>query len=394
MDASIWKIISIAGYSLAGLLFITAVFMFFKLNIPAIIGDLSGRTAAKQIREIREQNAKSGRKMFQPDAFNLERGVLTEKVDSKSRSLLKSLTQKTGSRKLDKKGETVEVSRPVVAVMPTEQTVPDIQPQASAPIYSSDGTVVLFSEGEAPAKERDVTFNWGTTKADGTDHAGDFEAEKAAETTVLAEGQGGSAETTVLEESQGESAETTVLAEARGGSAETTVLGEGQGGSEGTMVLAPETVTHGAETTILAVAQGFVAEELNTKGNTAETSVLFQQVDGTEILSPDTEVLEPEGEKGTEVLMPEAVAAGVASGSGDIPHPFVTGAGLHGNETVVLETAYNSLGSGADNGTIVLQEGTTVLGATTVLEQDGVEPEPIPFKIVKDIVIIHTHEIL
>jgi len=70
VDAATWLKISIAGYSLGGVLLIAAIFMFIKMNIPAIIGDLSGRTAARKIREIREQN--TGNKRQTPKAFNLE----------------------------------------------------------------------------------------------------------------------------------------------------------------------------------------------------------------------------------------------------------------------------------------------------------------------------------
>ena len=82
MDAIAWLVISIVGYSLAGILLIITIFMYFKMNIPAIIGDLTGKTAEKQIQQIREQNAKTGNKRYKPNVFNVERGSLTEKVNS------------------------------------------------------------------------------------------------------------------------------------------------------------------------------------------------------------------------------------------------------------------------------------------------------------------------
>ncbi|RHW42727.1 hypothetical protein D1B31_03845 [Neobacillus notoginsengisoli] len=107
MDASTWQIVSIVGYSLAGLLFISAIIMFYKLNIPAIVGDLTGRTAAKQIQEIREQNASTGQKRFQPDAFNLERGLLTEPVKSRSRGLGRISARLSGLLSGEMSGRTV-----------------------------------------------------------------------------------------------------------------------------------------------------------------------------------------------------------------------------------------------------------------------------------------------
>ena len=83
MDATTWYLISIVGYSLAGVLLIVVIFMFFKMNIPAIIGDLNGKTAARQIQEIREQNQRTGNKQHRPSTFNVGRGTLTTPVSSR-----------------------------------------------------------------------------------------------------------------------------------------------------------------------------------------------------------------------------------------------------------------------------------------------------------------------
>ena len=80
MSATAWFIIAIVGFSLSGVALVTAVFMFIKMNIPAIIGDLTGKTVAREIKAMRESNASSGDKRFRPSAVNMERGTLTEKV--------------------------------------------------------------------------------------------------------------------------------------------------------------------------------------------------------------------------------------------------------------------------------------------------------------------------
>lgn len=80
MSANTWLIIAIIGFSLSGIALIAAVIMFIRLNIPAIIGDLTGRTVAREIKAMRDTNASSGDKRFRPSAVNLERGTLTEKV--------------------------------------------------------------------------------------------------------------------------------------------------------------------------------------------------------------------------------------------------------------------------------------------------------------------------
>ena len=57
MSAQTWSIIAIILFTVAGALFVAAVIMFFVMNIPSIIGDLSGRTLAKGIQNIRNENA-------------------------------------------------------------------------------------------------------------------------------------------------------------------------------------------------------------------------------------------------------------------------------------------------------------------------------------------------
>jgi hypothetical protein len=85
MSATTWLIISIIGFSLFGVLLIASVYLFFKLNIPGIIGDLTGKTAAKQIQAIREKNLHSEKKHIQPDVFKIERENLTDIFNEKAK---------------------------------------------------------------------------------------------------------------------------------------------------------------------------------------------------------------------------------------------------------------------------------------------------------------------
>lgn len=48
--------ISISGYIVALLFMAISIFLFFKYKVYAIIGEMSGITVQKQIREIREKN--------------------------------------------------------------------------------------------------------------------------------------------------------------------------------------------------------------------------------------------------------------------------------------------------------------------------------------------------
>lgn len=103
MSATAWLIIAIVGFSLAGIAFIAAIILFIKMNIPAIIGDLTGKTVAREIKAMRESNASSGDKRFRPSAVNLERGTLTEKVSNTPMSTA-DLKKAHASKRLDKTG--------------------------------------------------------------------------------------------------------------------------------------------------------------------------------------------------------------------------------------------------------------------------------------------------
>lgn len=73
MSASTYQILSIVAFSIAALLFILAVVLFFVMNIPQIIGELSGRTAIKQIKQIREQSSGAHIKQNYHNVLNSDR---------------------------------------------------------------------------------------------------------------------------------------------------------------------------------------------------------------------------------------------------------------------------------------------------------------------------------
>lgn len=74
----ILSMISLISFILAAISFVLAVFFWIRFNIPAVIGDLSGRTARKSIEKMRTNNEKTGKKDFTPSKTNLNRGKVTE----------------------------------------------------------------------------------------------------------------------------------------------------------------------------------------------------------------------------------------------------------------------------------------------------------------------------
>jgi X-X-X-Leu-X-X-Gly heptad repeat protein len=162
MDATVWQIISIVGYSLAGLLFLVSIILFIKLNILAIIGDLTGRTAAKQIQAIREENSRTGNKRFGPSSFNAERGELTEPI-TKSKKLRKSGSTWGITRRSNTKEDTETIPLGTQVLADGTQVLADgTQVLANGTEVLTDGTQVL-AEGTQVLNDRTLVEESGTT---------------------------------------------------------------------------------------------------------------------------------------------------------------------------------------------------------------------------------------
>lgn len=71
---------------LAGILFCLAVFLFFRLNIIKIIGDLSGRNARKAIEDIRKKNEEMNQEQREGKGWNHTYSQkLTDKISKSGR---------------------------------------------------------------------------------------------------------------------------------------------------------------------------------------------------------------------------------------------------------------------------------------------------------------------
>lgn len=85
MSYDICRYIFIGAAILGGVMLAVSVVLFFVLKIPKVIGDLSGATARKAIKNIREQNEASGDKIYKASAYNEARGRLTDKISHSGR---------------------------------------------------------------------------------------------------------------------------------------------------------------------------------------------------------------------------------------------------------------------------------------------------------------------
>lgn len=99
MSAETFQVISVTGYTLAAIFFVLAVILFFVMDIRGTISDLTGRTAARQIKELRQRN-------YAAEATHKRVAVYEELQKEKSGALGKVKATKTGqmshrSRRLD-----------------------------------------------------------------------------------------------------------------------------------------------------------------------------------------------------------------------------------------------------------------------------------------------------
>ncbi len=60
MSIDVLQTCSIGFWVAAGIFFLTAVALFFLMDIPKLYGEISGRTAKKAIEQIRKHNAEAG----------------------------------------------------------------------------------------------------------------------------------------------------------------------------------------------------------------------------------------------------------------------------------------------------------------------------------------------
>lgn len=153
MDATTWLTISIVGYSLAGVLLIASVFMFYKMNIRSIVGDLTGRTEARQIQEIREQNKHNGNRPNRPNAFPLEKetksaGFFTNRLRGRGKTgdLIENSTQMSESTELLKDDNTTILLHDETNILSNQTAL------AETEILSND-TKILHAETELLSDE-------------------------------------------------------------------------------------------------------------------------------------------------------------------------------------------------------------------------------------------------
>lgn len=64
MSATFWLVFSIVCFSLAFVALVAAVFAFIKMNVPAIIGDINGKTVTRGVEAMKKANERGAKQTF------------------------------------------------------------------------------------------------------------------------------------------------------------------------------------------------------------------------------------------------------------------------------------------------------------------------------------------
>lgn len=193
MDAAtVWLIVGIAGFILAAVFLIISIVLFVKQKIPMVIGDLSGKTRARAIEQLRAENEKSGPKGHRPSTLNMNRGPLTTPVsETKTTSDPErpAFVVAHPSKRLDT-GEmdlvkSTDVLTPGTSVLPQSQETEVLQPGTTV-LDNPDGskpTAVL----ETQSVEATAVLDQGEKTTVLADSGATAALDQREKTTVLAD---------------------------------------------------------------------------------------------------------------------------------------------------------------------------------------------------------------
>lgn len=177
----------------AAVFFVAAVILFFLLDIPKVLGDITGATARKEIENIRQQNEQSGDKAYKSSPVNKRRGKITDKI-SPSGQLIQRETNpygvSVGTADLESRPEPGSADETTVLDAGNEE--PEYYDADYTP--QEDETGNSFEEAEEYTYYQEDGNNDVRSEAESQDTYG------FGDTTVLS-----SNETTVLGEDTGES---------------------------------------------------------------------------------------------------------------------------------------------------------------------------------------------
>ena len=135
MNAGTLQLISIIAFSLAGVLTLISIYLFFKIDVRGIIDDLSGKSAERQIMAMREEN-------------NRQKNPLSRRSGKSSETKKNGLTERTTLKlKNDDRTETLpKIDEDKTTLLQEESTMPLQMVEEETAVLEETTTVLQEDE--------------------------------------------------------------------------------------------------------------------------------------------------------------------------------------------------------------------------------------------------------
>ena len=155
MNAGTLQLISIIAFSLAGVLTLISIYLFFKMDVRGIIDDLSGKSAERQIMAMREEN-------------NRQKNPLSKRSTKSSETRKSSLTERTTVKlKNDEKTEVLpKIDEDKTTLLQEEATIPlqmveeeTTVLEVTTTVLQEEETVVLAENVKNTDKRYELVLN-------------------------------------------------------------------------------------------------------------------------------------------------------------------------------------------------------------------------------------------
>lgn len=153
MTYDVYRYIFMGALIFSVVMLIVSVLLFAALNIPKVIGELSGATAKKAIRNIKEQaeNVKDNKE----STVNRQRGRLTDKISESGRLIrmetnqlgMGVVTEKIGTQEFAGGNETTVLTQNETAVLDKNETT--VLSQDETTVLTQNDTTVLTQSNES-----------------------------------------------------------------------------------------------------------------------------------------------------------------------------------------------------------------------------------------------------
>ena len=153
MNAGTLQLISIIAFSLAGVLTLIAIYLFFKMDVRGIIDDLSGKSAERQIMAMREENNRQKNPLSKRSAKSSE----TRKSSRMERTTVE-LKNEERTEVLPKKDETTLLQEEATIPLQMVEEETTVLEETTT-VLQEEETVVLAENVKNTDKRYELVLN-------------------------------------------------------------------------------------------------------------------------------------------------------------------------------------------------------------------------------------------